>query len=181
MISERMVFMFRQLAAASLLCLAFTTGCTTGSNRQAAGIVAPGNDWMIVGSQVGTKDANIVVTAGEDTPDQEDMTLSLHFSFAVLAHRGDDSERAKGLSLSGTGARPEDAYTIPGLKAQVYAIEVALTFITKQYPAHQNLRAYLLNGPGTKYVGQFDFISDGQPHRAYFDLTPWADAIKGGA
>ena len=174
--------MMRLLAGASLLALIMTSGCTTGGNRQASGIVAPGSDWVNVGSQVEAQDANVIITPGKGTPDPEDdMTLSLHFSFAVIAHKAEDSARAEGLSLSGTGARPEDAYTIAGLKAPEYSVDVALAFINKEYPAHQDLRAYLLNGPGTKYAGQFDFVSNGQPHRVYFDLTPWADAIKAGA
>lgn len=174
--------MVRSLAGTSLLALIVVTGCTTaGANRQSASIATPSSDWVSVGSQVEASDANVVIMPDKGTPDPEDMTLSIHFSFAVIAHKGEDSERAKGLSLAGTGTRPEDAYTIPGLTAQEYAIEVALSFINKQYPAHRDLRGYLLNGPGTKYVGQFDFLSDGQPHRVYFDLTPWADAIKAGA
>jgi hypothetical protein len=166
--------------AAAFLVAACAQGGNGGTQRSAA-LNAPGKDWVQVGSQMDAENGTLIITPGNSGVDPDDLTLSLHFGFAVAAHKGDGPAGADGLSLANAGDRPETAYAIGGLAKPEYSVDVALAFIAKLHPSARAVKAYLLNGPGTRYVGQFDFSTTDGPRRVYVDLTPWADAIKAGA
>lgn len=171
------------LLAALLLLVACAQNAAGGGGNTATStaINAPGTDWVRVGAQVDGQASDVIIVPSFDTANPDDMALSLHFGMAVAAHKGDGGARAQGLSLTNAGDRPETSYAISGLDAPADSVEVALAFIAKVHPGARAIKAFLLNGPGTNYVGQFDFTTDAGARRIYVDLTPWADAIKAGA
>lgn len=157
-------------------------GGKAGSAAGSDAIVAPGKDWAEVGgAQVNGQSSDVIIVPNFNAGEPDDFTLSLHFGMAVAAYGRDGSARAGNLTLANDGVRPETAYAINGLDAPADSVEVALAFIAKLHPSRKAVRARLLNGPGTHYVGQFDFMTDAGARRIYVDLTPWADAIKAGA
>jgi len=160
--------------------LLLATACANGTGPQSSPAAA-NPDYVPISEQSQAGHTIDITMPPPGTGEAGDIERSLTFSLAVAAHADDGPARAGNRTLSSSGARPEEAYVIEGLQRPQEAVEIALAFIAKLYPAHRDLHAALLNGPGKIYVGQFDFSDGGTPHRLYFDLTSWAATVKAGA